>query len=380
MLGPVLVILPLAGYQLAWWSLVDAMLVGLMVAVIPFARPAFSLARNGWVWSGFAALACVPGLIQLLPLPAAGEEVAFTRFEVEGLIERDLAHWIADHAGPGGAVILAPPYRTTSLCFHGGLRGLGTANWENRDGLAATVRIVAATTVNEANELIKQRGVTHIVLPSWDTDLNTFAAWSLSNPDDAFIMALHHWALPPWLRPLPFRLPAVAGFEHHSVAILSVTEDSNRAVATARLAEYFVEMNMVDHAAASVESLQRYPADLGALVALAKIAKIRDDADGFEKVFKRLLSSVDAGFDRTLPWDRRVSLAVVLALGKRSEQAREQIRRCLEQVDEERIRSLSTGSLSHLMELSRVYQLPFSDQSQRDLALRLLPPDLRSRL
>jgi hypothetical protein len=379
LLGPTLVLIPLAFYRLAWWPLVDAMLLLLAVGVTAFADLASRPVRVRWLAGGLAGLICLPGLVQLLPLPSNGGDIAFTRLEVEGLIERALAHRIADHAGPAGAVILAPPFRTTSLCFHGGLRGLGTANWENREGLAATVRIVASTTLDEAHEWINQRGVTHLVLPSWDADLDAFAGWSLSNPEDAFVMALHHWSLPPWLRPLPYQLPAIPGFENQSVAILQVTENNNRAVALARLAEYFVEMNLVDHATASVNSLERYPADLGALVARAKIAKARGDADGFAKVLKPILSSLDAGFARTMPWDRRVSLAVVLALGERNDLAREQIRRCLEQVDEPRIRSLTTGSLYHLMELSRAYELTFSDQGQRDLALRLLPPELRSR-
>jgi hypothetical protein len=242
------------------------------------------------------------------------------------------------------------------------------------------VRIVTATTVDEAHQLIQQRGVTHIILPSWDADLDAFARWSLNNPDDAFLMALHHWALPPWLRPLPYQLPAVPGFENQTVAILQVTEEGNRAVALARLAEYFVEMNRTEHAAASVASLERYPADLGALVALAKIAKFRGDSAGFSKAFKPLLSSVAAGFERTLPWDRRVSLAVVLALGDRNDLAREQVRRSLEQVNESRIRTLTTGSLYHLLELSRAYELTFPDPTVRELAVRLLPAELRRRL
>jgi hypothetical protein len=324
-------------------------------------------------------LICLPGMLQLLP-PSVSKDMAFTRLEVEGLVERGLAHWIADHADPTGAVVFAPPFRTTSLCFHGGLQGLGTANWENHEGLAATVRIAAATTVDEAQGLIAQAGVTHLVLPSWDTDLDAFAAWRMSNPEDAFIMALHHWALPPWLQALPYRLPSVPGFEDHAVVILKVTEDSSRAVSLARLAEYFVEMNQIDDATAAIPALERYPSDLGALVALAKIAKARGDADAFGKAFKPLLTSLGAGFDRTLPWDRRVSLAVVLALGARNDLARVQVQRCIAQLDEARIRSLTTASLHHLLELSKAYHLPISDSRQHDIAVRLLPPELRGRL
>lgn len=321
-------------------------------------------------------------LIAALALPPAGAggNIEFTRLEGEGLIERALAHWIADHAGPGGAVILVPPDRTTSWCFHGGMRGLGTANWENRDGLAATVRIVTATTVGEAQALISQRGITHLILPSWDSDLDEFARWTLRNPEDAFIMALHHWALPPWLRPLPYKLPTNAGFDGQSVVILQVTDDSNRPASTARLAEYFIESGQMEFAASAVPALQRYPTDLGALVALAQVEKARGEAEGFAKTLNTVLSSLSAGSDRALAWDRRVSLAIVLAQGKREDLSREQVRRCLDKIDEARIRSLTTMSLFRLMALSKAFELNLPDPRLREFALKLLPVELRSRL
>jgi uncharacterized membrane protein YhaH (DUF805 family) len=379
-LGPVLVALPLACQQLAWWNTCDALLLALLVTTSTAWFPAVSSSRNRWLWSGFVGLIFLPGLVQLMPPAKVGGNIEFTRFEVEGLVERALAHWIADHAGPNGAVILIPPDRTTSWCFHGGLRGLGTANWENRDGLAATIRIVTATSADEAQALINQRGVTHLILPSWDSDLDEFARWSLRNPEDAFIMALHHWALPPWLRPLPYTLPTIAGFEDRSVVILEVTNESNRAAALSRLAEYFIETQQTELAASTSPSLQRYPADLGALVALAQVEKARANAEGFTKAFKALEAALTGGLDRTLAWDRRVSLAIVLALGERNDLAREQVRRCLEKIDEARLRSLTTASLFRLQVLAKAYELKISDPRLRELAGKLLPVELRARL
>ncbi|HEX2855608.1 MAG TPA: hypothetical protein VHO24_20400 [Opitutaceae bacterium] len=379
-IGPVLVALVLAFTRLAWWSMFDAVLLVLVIAGSAALQASTTAAHTRWLWSGFAGLVFLPGLVQLAPRGGAGANIEFTRLEVEGLIERTLAHWIADHAGPGGAVILVPPDRTTSWCFHGGMRGLGTANWENRDGLTATVRIVTATTMDEAQALISQRGVTHLALPSWDSDLDEFARWTLRNPNDAFIAALHHWALPPWLRPLPYRLPVVAGFENQSVALFAVTDEGNRAAALSRVAEYFVEMQQVDRAASSVQALQRYPTDLGALVALARVEKARGDAPAFTQVFTALLASLSSGSDRALAWDRRVSLAVVLALGGRNDLAREQARRCFSEIDEGRLRSLTTGSLYSLLVLGKTHDLKIADQRQRELASRLLPAELRRRL
>lgn len=379
-LGPVLVALPFAFSQLTWWSLFDAVLLALLVAMTAAIHPAAGPPRNRWLWTGFTGLVFLPGLVSLVPPTVTAGNVEFTRLEVEGLVERSLAHWIADHAGPDGAVVLLPPDRTTSWCFHGGLRGLGTANWENHDGLAATIQLVSATTAEEAQAQLSQRGITHVILPSWDTDLDEFVRWTLRRPEDSFLMALHRWALPVWLRPLPYQLPSIPGFEGQSVAIIEVTEESNQAAALSRLAEYFIEMRQVDLAAAAGQKLKLYPADLGASVALAQVEKATGDAAGFAKSFDLLLSSLNGGFDRTLAWDRRVSLAVVLAQGQRNDLAREQVQRCLARIDEARIRSLTTLSLFRLMTLSKAYELDLPEPRLRGLALKLLPAELRGRL
>ena len=81
-----------------------------------------------------------------------------------------------------------------------------------------------------------------------------------------------------------------------------------------------------------------------------------------------------------MPWDRRVSLAIMLARGKQMDLAREQVRRCLKEVDEAKLRWLSTGSLYRLQVLCKAYGLPIADQRLRELARDLLPPELRSRL
>lgn len=378
-LGPVLVALPFAWRQLAWWNTCDTLLLAL-IAVTSAVIASAPIARAGrFVWPASVGLLLLPGLVQLLPAKT-GENIELSRLEVEGLVERALAHWVADHAGTGPAVVLLPPDRTVSWSFHGGFRGIGTANWENRDGLAATVRIVTATTADEARGLINQRGITHIVLPSWDTDLDAFARWSLPNPEDAFIMALHHWALPPWLRPRPYALPVAPGFENQSVVILEVTGDSNRAVALSRLVEYFIETQQAERAVSSIAGLQRYPSDLSALLALAQVEKLRGNAAGFTQAFNALVTALNGGLDRTLAWDRRVSLAIVLALGERNDLAKEQVRRCLERLDEARLRSLTTGALFRLQVLGKAFDLPITDPALRELARKLLPSELRGRL
>ena len=380
LLGPVIVTLLIALAQLAWWNLVDVMLLALLVAVTAAVHSPGTSAGSRWSWTGLVCLVFLAGLVRLWPGSTREGQVEFTRLEVVGLIERSFAHWLADHAPSPDAVILAPPDRTPSLCFHSGLRGLGSANWENREGLAAAVRIVSATTADEAQALLNQRRVTHIILPSWDHDLDVFAGWSVAKPEDTFIGALHRWSLPPWLRPLPYQLPKVTGFEDQSVAIFEITSEENPATAMSRTAEYFLEMQQPDLAAAAGQALQTYPADLSALVALAQVERARGGAPAFSKVFTALLANLASGSDRSLPWDRRVSLSIVLAMGERTELSREQVMRCLEKLDVARLRSLSPASLYRLLVLCRSFGLSISDPKLEQQSRILLPAELRSRL
>ncbi|HET7536910.1 MAG TPA: hypothetical protein VFJ90_10680, partial [Candidatus Didemnitutus sp.] len=221
---------------------------------------------------------------------------------------------------------------------------------------------------------------THIVMPSWDTYLDDFARSGLGQLEGSFIDRLHQWAIPPWLRPVPYQLPTLAGFENQSVVIFEVVEEQDPAVAASRLAEYFVEVGQLDRAANTAQALRRFPADLGAWVARAQVEIARGDEEALANSFKTLLPRLAAKGDRTLPWDRRVSLAVVLARGKHADLAREQVRRCVAEIDEAKLRSLTTGSLYRLMVLSKGLGIPITDEKLHALALELLPGDWRARL
>ena len=94
------------------------------------------------------------------------------------------------------------------LYYYGGLRCLATLDLENQEGIQAAVRMVSATSFDEALDLFGRRNVTWVVIPSWDTQLDTFAQLGLGQIERSFINSLHHWSLPPWLRPVAYPLPA----------------------------------------------------------------------------------------------------------------------------------------------------------------------------
>jgi hypothetical protein len=379
-LGPALIALGFAWRELNWWNGLDAVLLTVLVAVTLAVRGMIHPRVAGWTWSGWVGLVLVLGAFQLAPLGPAGANQALTQLELRSLIERDLAHWLASRVNPGEAVVLATPNETATLHFYGGLRGVGTLDWENRAGFSAAIRIASASTPEEAHELIRQRKITHIVVPSWDSQLDDYARLGLGQLEGSFISRLHQWALPPWLLPVAYQLPAINGLEGQSISIFKVVDGQDDAARFSRLADYFIETGQLDRATAVGQKLRHYPADVGALTARVDIALALHDTAGFTTTFNSLLTRLSRGADRYLPWDRRVSLAVVLTRGKQPDLARKQVEHCLTGLTAIRLRSLSTGSLYRLQVLLKAFDLAIPDLQLRDLALNLLPPEWRSRL
>ena len=382
-LGPVAVAFGFACQRLAWWSVLDAALLALVVAA---ASGEFRLGRlaGGWIWAAIVIASAVTGTLQLLPRGPGGAGTILTAKESEQLVERHLAHWLQKRTGEAGMVVFAPPNETATLCYFGGLRGIGTFAADNRAGFGATLAIAAATTMEEAQGGLQGHGVRYVLIPSWDPFFEDFAHLYLvkkfASRSSLLVTSLRHWNLPPWLRPVPYQLPVGGAFEGQSVLVFEVVDEQSPAAAASRLAEYFVESGDLGSAAAAAESLRRFPGDVGALVARAQVQSARGDAAAAAKTLDALLARLASGGDRYLPWDRRVSLATVLARGGQYRLAAEQTRRCVEGLKEDRLRSLTTGSLYDLLVLAHGFHLEIPDTRLRDLAVELLPENLRSQI
>jgi hypothetical protein len=319
-----------------------------------------------------------PGAILLTEKVSANRREAVSENDVAALIERDLAHWLSRQAGPDGANVLAPPNLATSMYFHGGLTALGTPYWENKEGFYASMRIAGASSPDEARAVAHARRINYIIVPSWDNFLDEYARLGADQFDHTLMASLHRWLPPRWLRPVPYHLPKVSGFEDQSVAIFEVVDAQDNATALSHLAEYFAEMEQTDQARAVAYALESsFPADLGAAVARALATQAAGDTPAFGRALKDIETAMVRGDEQTLPWDRSVSLAIALVEGRRFEQAREQARRCLAGVTEPQIRSLTTVSLHRLLVMSRGFGLEIGDPRLRELARQLLPAELR---
>jgi tetratricopeptide (TPR) repeat protein len=379
--GPVLVVLVLAIFRLGWWSMAEILLLTLVAVIAsPPVAPTRSR-RPYWIWSGAFVLMLVPGVVLMIGETRADTRTVVSESDVVALVERDLAYWLANQAGPDGAVVLAPPNLTTSLYFHGGLSGLGTPYWENKDGFLVAVRIAGATSLEEAQAFAQRRHLTYIVLPSWDPFMDEYARLGSGRVEHSLVDLLHQWLPPRWLRPMPYHVPKIPGFEGWSAAIFQVTDVQDNPAALSRLAEYFVEMEQLDQAALVRQALERlFPTDLGALVARALVAHACGDNAGFTDAISTLPTRLARSEDGALPWDRRVSLVIALTEDRRFELAREQTKRCLAELDEVRLRSLTTVSLYRLQVISKAFGLGIDDGRLHALALSLLPAEMRGNL
>jgi hypothetical protein len=376
--GPVLTALVLACVQIRAWGLVDAALVVLMVTVLTAVSKFGQLVR--WAVVCVAALLWLPGALRLNDDAQATKSRTATEIEVRSLIERDLAHWLAKQAGSEGVIVLAPPSLTASLCHLGGLRGIVTPNLENRNGFYAAVRIAAATSPDEAQALSNSRNLTHIVIPSWDSTLGDFARIGAKQSDQALISLLNAWRPPRWLRPVPYPIPQVGGFEGSNVFIFQVVEVQDNQTALARLAEYFLEMGELQPAAAVASALEGgYPSDLAALAARAHVDLAQRDSSAVAATLAAIDAALPNGAEEFLPWERRVSLALALAQARRTDQAREMIVACLGAASVEELRFLTTGTLYRLLVFASATGIEFPDPELRSAALALLPLEMREK-
>jgi hypothetical protein len=170
----------------------------------------------------------------------------------------------------------------------------------------------------------------------------------------------------------------VSGFEGQSVLIYEIVDLQDNATALSRLAEYFIEMRLMEQASAVGRALeQSFPFDLTALIARAQVVMARSDAGDVAALVDALQPHLARGDEQELPWDRRVSLALVLAQARQFAAAREQVLGCLADVDEPRLRSLTTFSLYRLQVLLEALEMQIDEPPLRELARDLLPVELR---
>jgi hypothetical protein len=114
-------------------------------------------------------------------------------------------------------------------------------------------------------------------------------------------------------------------------------------------------------------------------VARAEVERARNDEAEFAKSLKAIEARLATKYPAVLPWDLRVGLAVVLAKAKQEKPSREQLRVCVAEAGEKKLRSLTPGAVFRLLVLSRGFEIPLEPRL-REVALDLVPTELRERV
>ncbi|MCC5024587.1 MAG: hypothetical protein J6386_18125 [Candidatus Synoicihabitans palmerolidicus] len=372
--GPVLVATAFACLQLSWWPAADAQLVVLaaVAAVAGFSQ--LNLQRL-FLLVSVCAIVVLPGLFTHGPrAPTDNLADSLASSEVVSSIERDLAHWLHRRTPAASPVVLSSPHLTPALAYYGSIHGLGTLGVENAAGDMAAIRMVRATSPAETIALLEAHGVSHIVLPSWDTLLDNYVRIGRKLPGDAplpedtFLHAISRWALPSWLQAVPYPLPQISGLENDTVVVFERTAESSERLALARLAEYFLEIGNGAGAANLRERLRAFATEPGTLPSLGQIDSALGDREALARTLTALHSAVASGEADYLPWDRRVSLAILLTQIRLLAPAKIQMQQCMDSMDAESLHRISAGTLLKFIALSRIHETPFPHSELESLA------------
>lgn len=213
---PALVMTLLAIRQIRWSGTASAMVVPVVLTAVWLASSA-QLAR----WRGISigavlVLATLPTslAIALRAMDARDRGNTVDQSIVPSVITRDICHRLVA-ASPGQRLtVLASPSTSTEIVYYGGAKALGTLYWENLEGLRKAAEIYSVQDENEALRRVKELGVTHILLFSWDSFGQRYVRLQrgLGKNDEArdgFIPALLEGTRPQpvWLTPLYYPLP-----------------------------------------------------------------------------------------------------------------------------------------------------------------------------
>ncbi|MCX6971647.1 MAG: hypothetical protein NTV93_16025 [Verrucomicrobia bacterium] len=204
------------------------------------------------------------------------------------ILLRDIAHQLIQANPDRLPVVLSGVNSSTDLSYYGGIRTLGTLYWENLPGLERAARIFAATSPDEAKQLLLKAGITHIVIASWDDFGEAYVRllkMSGKVPPTAakpFLADLIEGnECPDWLRPLFYPIPTVFGLGDQKVRIFAVLPDQSPHDALLNTGIYFLEAGDYDRAADKLKQAQNNaPADpqIAALLSTAETKRAEEAA------------------------------------------------------------------------------------------------------
>ena len=308
-----------------------------------------------------------------------------TKEDIYQLALRDLAHWLRARTGTEPCVIATSPTLSTFLIFHGGVQTLGTFYWENLHGLRTTGDLFAAKTEEEAYRTVRERGVTHIVMVSWDDFLTEYIRLvrKIPNtepvPDNAFfIQLIKTKILPPWLKLVPYRFSNQKSLEDQLVFVFEVVPPQPPEAPLVNLVNFLLDVGEVKPALQLAPALDGSLYYLPALITKGRVCLQQKEPVAIESVMAALKQRLNEADGLSL--EDHIHLGCLLAYTGNLPEAKEQLTHCVERMNEHDVRRLSARATFNFLHLAPRLSVASPSPEMLELAFAMLPPASREQL
>jgi hypothetical protein len=161
------------------------------------------------------------------------------------LLHRDMAKTILQNANGKPVVLLSSPNSSCLLSTLGGFKTIGTLYWENVDGLKSAAKMLNAQSDEEALAMLKEHGITHVSLMTWENFIGPYFQILYPNPvpgkslENSFgQQALFKKIIPQWARPIPYPKNFLTNALKQDVLMLEIVPDQTKEEAEFHLARF----------------------------------------------------------------------------------------------------------------------------------------------
>jgi hypothetical protein len=304
---PIIIVTIMQFLQVRWGMLNGPIYIALAGLVIPqLAKLLPPLPQ--WRIAGGIALLCIIYLFSvdtvkgmLMPFwqqYSSKQNMQVGSGQLLALLHRDIAKALLQNANGKPITLLSSPNSSCLLSTFGGFKTIGTLYWENVEGLDAAAHILNAQSDEEALAMIKERGITHVALMTWENFIGPYFQIIYPNPvpgkslENSFGQrALFKKELPRWARPIPYPKNFLSNALQQDVLLLEVVPDQSPDEAEFHLARYqrLSEGNPVAAEIRLKSILDRSP---GAAIARMELATLYLDQKRFDEAKNQALEAM----------------------------------------------------------------------------------------
>jgi hypothetical protein len=251
---PILAITAMQIYQVRWGMLNGPLYIALAALVIP---QLWRLLPHTVPWRA-AGTAGLIGALYLFSVDTVNgmlmpfwnqynskQNMQVGSGQLLALLHRDMAKTILQNANGKPVVLLSSPNSSCLLSTLGGFKTIGTLYWENVDGLKSAAKMLNAQSDEEALAMLKEHGITHVSLMTWENFIGPYFQILYPNPvpgkslENSFGQrALFKKILPQWARPIPYPKNFLTNALKQDVLMLEIVPDQTKEEAEFHLARF----------------------------------------------------------------------------------------------------------------------------------------------